>query len=409
MYPKDTADQLLALAYVISSRFYLPSAMRQRDPVVTSNDRVIRFEGFSSCCGVYARADFETTAFETEFHARGTTNVDFNSAMRAALSRVLDREKITLSVGVDEVSLANEGSEVVEKKVQLPVRWIKAFAEVQAYQPGLQLKFEVSGDEARRFVQSLPRGVGPKTPSWVMPIGSGLRLSQRPSTDAVRVLGIERLRLLDHLVPRAKALRIWGDADVGTSAWELIFPSGRFTLMISPELSRGFSGEGQILAQLAGREWEWALPRVRAELAWQARVDVDAVVRRSGLQRSEVQSALALLGTRGLVGYDLSEGAYFHREVPFDLEAVASLQPRLKGARKLLVDQKVRLVSREGDGQKLMAIVMVQGTEVEHHVRLTPDGDKCTCPWFSKYQGQRGACKHILAARILVEGDDGDR
>jgi hypothetical protein len=46
---------------------------------------------------------------------------------------------------------------------------------------------------------------------------------------------------------------------------------------------------------------------------------------------------------------------------------------------------------------------MVQGTEVEHRVVLSPEGDKCTCPWYSKQRGQRGPCKHILAARLSVE------
>src|SRR5437764_11721338 len=47
-YPKETADQLLTLAQVVSSRFYLPGAFRLVDPVVTSNDSILRFEGFSS-------------------------------------------------------------------------------------------------------------------------------------------------------------------------------------------------------------------------------------------------------------------------------------------------------------------------------------------------------------------------
>ena len=41
-----------------------------------------------------------------------------------------------------------------------------------------------------------------------------------------------------------------------------------------------------------------------------------------------------------------------------------------------------------------------RGTEVRHHVRLLPEGDRCSCPWFSKHQGQRGPCKHILAAQL---------
>jgi len=119
-----------------------------------------------------------------------------------------------------------------------------------------------------------------------------------------------------------------------------------------------------------------------------------------------VQGALAVLGARGLVGYDAAEGAYFHRELPFNLDAIESLQPRLKDARRLVAQKQVRITQRQGEGDSLSVVAMVQGTEVQHIVRLLPDGDKCTCPWFSKHQGQRGDCKHILAARIVVEGDE---
>jgi predicted nucleic acid-binding Zn finger protein len=106
------------------------------------------------------------------------------------------------------------------------------------------------------------------------------------------------------------------------------------------------------------------------------------------------------------VGYDASEGAYFHRELPFDMEMIETLQPRLKDARALVAEKKVRVTQRSSEGESITATVMVQGTDVEHIIRLTPSGDKCTCPWFSKNLGQRGACKHILAARIAIEGDD---
>lgn len=406
LYPREIADQLLTLSQVVASRFYLPGAARMIDPVVTSNDGVLRFEGFSSCCGVYARVDVKAEAFNTELHGRGTTNVDFNSAMRAALARIRAQDQVQLSVGADQVTLTAEAGEVIEKKVKLPVRWLKGFTEVQAYQPALRLRYEVPAAEARQFVRGLPRGGHAKHPSWVTPMGQRFRLSQRESKEGVRVIGTDRLRLLDPLINSARQLRIWSDDQAGTSAWEVVFQSGRFVLMISPEVFRGFSGEGQMLQRLATGGWEEALPRVRAELAWQARLDVQAIMQRSGLSAAQVEGALAVLGARGLVGYDAAEGAYFHRELPFDIEAVEMLQPRLKDARALVAGGKLRIVERSGEGETLRAIVMVPGTDVEHRVRLLPEGDKCTCPWFSKNQGQRGACKHILAARILVEGDE---
>jgi hypothetical protein len=403
-YPKEVADQLLVLMDLVGSRFYLPLSPKALDPVVTSNEAMLRFEGFSSCCGVYGRVDLDGDAFDAEQMARGTTNVDFNGAMRTSLARIRNDDAVTLSVGAEGVTLESAGKEVVEKKVKLPVRWLKGFSEVQAYQAPLKMKLEVGASEARQFVRSLPRGGHAKQASWVVPMGRGLRLSQRESKEGVRVIGTDRLRLLEGLVGGCMGLRIWSE-ESGTSLWEVLYESGRFSMMVSPEVSRGFSGEGQMLEKLARRGWETALPRVQAELSWQAKVDVNTIVAKSGLDREAVESALAVLGARGLVGYDATMGAYFHRELPFDLDAVEALQPRLKDARALVAEDGVRILERKGEGESLEAIVMVRGTDVEHRVKLTPDRDVCTCPWFSKNQGERGVCKHVLAARIAVDGD----
>ena len=83
--------------------------------------------------------------------------MDFNQTMRSALGRLGEQDAAVLSVGREGVTLTREGESVVEKKVKLPVRWIKGFSEVQAYQPGLQLRLEVKPAEARRFLRSLPQ------------------------------------------------------------------------------------------------------------------------------------------------------------------------------------------------------------------------------------------------------------
>jgi len=42
---------------------------------------------------------------------------------------------------------------------------------------------------------------------------------------------------------------------------------------------------------------------------------------------------------------------------------------------------------------------------VRHTVILDRESEKerCTCTWFSSNQGERGACKHILAVKKLVQ------
>ena len=169
-------------------------------------------------------------------------------------------------------------------------------------------------------------------------------------------------------------------------------------LVISPEPSRGFSGEGRVLGALASGG-DAALPRVRAALAWQPRLDEGALAADLSLAPSAVSAALGALGTRGLVGFDLAEGAYFHRALPFDLELVESLHPRLVAARKLVELGAVELRSSTAEAR-------VTSGDVVHRVRLTDDGAVCTCAWYAKHRNERGPCKHVLAVSLASDPDD---
>jgi hypothetical protein len=401
--PVRAADLLRGLVEVVQSRFYIPPAVLARklaDPVVTCSDDVVRFEAFSSCCSAYARADFLPAALDGERIERGTTNVDFSASMRAALARVRDGDRLGLAIGTESVEVTRGGESVVERKVPLPVRWLAGFVEVQAYQSRMVRRLEVPGTELMRFLRSLPRGAGPGL-AWVVPSGRGLRLSQTKAAGSVRLGGVGRLRILEPLARHARTLRLYADESSGASAWELVLDEARFHLVLSPEVARGFSGEGQVLDSLAQSQWTEALPRVRASLRWESQIDPDALVSQFAMDRGEVVAALAALGSRGLVGFDLAEGAYFHRELPFDLEQVESLHPRLKDARKLVADGGVRFTRR--DVARVEAFV--RGTDVEHRVSIAGEAATCTCRWYAKHQGARGPCKHVLAVQILLSDD----
>ena len=101
--------------------------------------------------------------------------------------------------------------------------------------------------------------------------------------------------------------------------------------------------------------------------------------------------ALGHLGAAGRVGFDVAEGGYFHRELPFDPAALESMHPRLRDARQLVDAGAVRL---EGD------VGYVRSGDAEHVVRRTPEGLRCTCPWYGKYRDARGPCKHLLAVEL---------
>ncbi|HLK58648.1 MAG TPA: SWIM zinc finger family protein [Chthonomonadaceae bacterium] len=406
--PRLCADLLLALVRVVHSRFCLPPNMLARikvlsDPVITCGEDRLRFETFSACCGVYGRVDLLPEAVAGSLLATGTTNVDFNPPMRAALAQLQDSEPAALTVGAEAVDLESGGQTQVERKVALPLRWLKGFVEVQAHQARMIQRFEVSGAEARRFLQGLPRQGTSGLAAWVARVGPGLRLSMLGGPGSVRVGGIERLRLLEDIVRHAHILRAYGAADSEASAWEVDCGMARMFVVLSPETWRSFSGEGQALSHLAETLPAASVECVRQALGWQPRVNVVALAQRCALEPARIESALARLGARGLVGYDLAEGAYFHRELPFDLSLVEALQPRLTAARQLLADGGVQLIT--DTPERIEA--WVRGADCEYHVRITPEARLCTCPWLAKHPDDRGPCKHILAVQ-LATGDADD-
>ncbi len=402
-HPLVLADMFIVLSDIVRTHFFLPIPQNALDPVLTSSDSMLRMEGFSACCGVYARIDMDHDSFEGDIKSRGTTNVDFNDPMRAALRRIRAQDSVQFSVGKTEVALEVAETRVVEKKVKLPIRWVKGFSEVQAFQPRLELRYEIPAPQALKLLRSMPT-VQPRSPLYVAGRSRAVRLTHRPQSGSVRFLGAHRVRVLEPLLVNADSLRVWGDDDTGTSAWEVVTNGVRFLLLISPEVYRGFSGEGQILEALAGGKWKELLSSVRAQVNWQNEIEAEKIAEAVQADVADVEAALAALGSRGLAGFDVNSGKYFHRELPFDYEQIDSLQPRLKAAYKLIDEGRVKKDSVVGDETRFI----VGGSGVDHFVRLRPDGDRCTCPWYSKHPGERGPCKHILAAQIALDRQSPD-
>jgi len=398
LQPRIIADMLLTVSDVVRTHYFLPMPAFT-DPVLTSNENLLRVEGFSGCCGVYVRADLPVDMFEGDCHKRGTTNVDFNQSMRIALGKIRDQQNIRFSVGKSEVALTQEDNKTVEKKVKMPIRWIKGFSEVQAYLPKLQVKMEVKAADALRFIRTLPKSSLPKKPIYVLSTGKPLRASHRPIKGAVPILGTHRVKVIEPLLFKAKSLRIWADDNNGCSAWEVCYEVGSFFLMISPEVFRGFSGEGQLLQDLAKTTDEKTISTIKAQLKWQNKISPTQISQLTSISPQQVEKALSVLASRGLVGYDAYEKHYFHRELPFEYDKVESLQPRLKNARKLLESGKIKQLPNDNKAR----VFQIPGTAVNHRVKLSDNQNYCTCPWFSKYHGKRGVCKHILAAQLFEE------
>lgn len=395
--PQLAAQLLSAVHLLVGSRFFTPAnsvakAVALADPVVTAGSGMLRLEGFSACCSTYIRVDMEPGAYAGDIVGKGTTNIDFNAPMRAALAQVRDADGLGLSVGNAAFTLHTAGAQVVEKKVELPLRWLRSMVAVQSYQAVMRKVFEVGAIPALRFVRGLPRASTSKTPLWVVAGPQGLRTTAQNDGSGVRFTDSSRLRVLEPLLPKARTLTLFADAQQQASAWCLDFGAMRLTLVLSAEVWRGFSGEGQALQSLVLADEGRPASAVRARLHWQDTLRSDALAADLQWPVADVDRALQLLGASGLVGYDLVHGAHFHRVLPLDLAQLDDMNPRLADARALLQAGAVRLLSTTPLDAE------VHSADVSYRVREVDGMLRCTCPWFAKHQGERGPCKHVLAA-----------
>lgn len=389
-HPQVLAAGILAVAEVAGARYYDPAKARSRDPVVTASGDRLRFEAMSGCHGVYARLDLLSGGIESGNVAFGTTNVDVNEALRAALAGMRRTELLHLAVGMESLRVSTPEAQVEERQVELPRRWVRSFAEVQVVAAGSRHAATVPASAARIFLAALP--TSPPGPSiGVLATPRGLVRVDPSAPGSVRLAGTSRASALRRVARLVTSLDLWAH-DSGASAWSVTLPGARLTLVVSPEPYRGFSGEGGLLESLATASDDDAA-RVLEHLAWQPAIDAGALAADTGLAAARVHGALTLLAGSGRVGFDLAEEAHFHRELPFDAEQVARENPRLVAARALLAAGQV--AAAEGRWR-------VAGSDRTHWVDLAGEGS-CTCPWWSQHRLERGPCKHLLAARLAAD------
>ena len=384
MAARPAAVGLTVLADVAAADFRPERTGRvMRDPVVTCGGRRLRFEALSGCCGAYARLDVLPEALDGEIHARGTTNVDINPELYRALARVGGRDPLRLAVGPDDLTVTTLDARVVEKKVPLPPRWLRGLAEAGFLAAGLDPRAQLTGTATASLLQELPTRPGREV-RWLVPAGRTVRAAMSPVAGAVCLPGAHRVAVLRPLLPLAQTVRLYGPP-VGpgsgpvVSGWELELDRLRFSLLLSPGVERGLSGEGSLLTYLDEADL------LADRLGWDGTVDPDLMARGTGLSGEQVRGALAALAVSGKVGFDWAEAAYFHRELPYRPELVAALNPRLAAARKV--------VPRRGP----------HGFEVgEYLVHEVPGGGLgCTCRWWAEHHGSRGPCKHVLAVELM--------
>ncbi len=313
------------------TRFYQPAWHRGLDPVITSEPEGIRFEGFSSCSSVYF--SLFVRAFEDyDFVQRGSTNVELTPVFVKSL-----RSPATFSVASGGFSRESEGQSLFLPRVPLPARWQSGFVQVRAELMQLQ-----NYDERKHWTTRQAR----------------LSLS-----------GDKRLRLVQPLLADVQGLTTVHSHQ--SSYWHFELPQVDLELLLTPEVSRGFSGEGEALRFAQSTATEHFQPEA---------------------------------------GFNALTGKPFSRD--FSPPLTSDLPRRFQAAVKLCNTGDIQLLNTEPVGKDFSCSAHIAGQRGTYTTTITVQNGyllqgTCTCPWGLRHGLQRGPCKHMLALRFAQEKRNG--
>lgn len=408
-HPLVLARGLVTLADITATRYFQFAPSSFRDPILTASGDRLRAECFSACNGVYARLDLLGSGFDGGEIGHGTTNVDLGSGMRSALNAVQRNELLHLDVGLDGLEVATLERTATERPVQMPDRWVRALGNAAELHRGLVPLLSLNAVEARGFIATLPPASSSRARSgWLSRTRSGVKTAALPSPTAVHITGLHRLSAAKRVLPQVTSMVFYGSGDgsAGAALVVIELPQARLTLGLTADSYRGFSGEGSLLAALAGDTVADDADLISALLAFEPVIDVDALARDAALSVERVRDALAVLAASGRVGWDAHDQAYFHRELPDDPDRVDKDNPRLAAARKLVAEGAIRPDVGASNTWRVVSGGVDYVVRAEPGVRASELADlaTCTCAWYLRHAGGRGACKHVLAVQLNQSG-----
>jgi len=322
------------------------------------------------------------------------------------------------------------GQEVFEQKIDLPDSWVRGFLQVSsamalpAHRVTLHpmdihnLCFALKSKKERRSPRSLRFNLKPGQPPemifepWETRIPCPRAVYHGGEDVEIRMWGRRRLLILERLIPIARSFDLYllGNgmpafvvADLGPMS---------FTLGLSGWTANDWSRTGQFdLLAPRKRIGKDTREKVFAALAARWLADEAELAAETGLDRTEVSSALTILAQHGRAMYDLDKKLWRYRDVvrdPLDFESMRFQSDEEAKADRLIVGGMVEITKRDTN----TAEGRVTDDGRDQRVTIEFDTDErlvhahCGCDFHRMNALRKGPCEHILALRRLVaEGE----
>lgn len=426
-----------------------PLAFCLLDPVISVHPDRVLLEVFSKDEGCYGLLSFDHSVFtgngDTQF---GTTNIDYSETLAHSIEQIRSFRQTRLSIGQEAVGLQVETAavraddEVIEKKVQVPVSWLRGFLQVQsaAHLPmdhirlkaidlynvlhHLRLHADVKGKRRGLAIELVP-GQYPRLilePTDTV-ITSSAAPYQGKQAKIIRLWGRRRLALLKRMLPFAEHVDVALLGNGMPSYWTLSGQGVSLTLALT-----GFSAANWSQAL----NFDLLLPRhqnsddsVKQVLTYlQSRhvASFDQIAEASQLSRTDCFAALQQACQQGWVMYDRHAAVYRYRPLtaePLDMAHFRYRQPAEQQAYELLAQA-------DGIGALDVMLLPTEGVEVAATINVAADKRsylsklklneegmvakaECSCHAIMQHGLAHGPCSHLVALRIAYARQQAQR
>lgn len=394
------------------------------DPILTISQDGVAFEVFSRDESSYARLALRTGSYQVEEMAAGTTHVNFTPRLLDALGRLRSYRPTRM-----ELVPSTEGE---QRSRRVPLRWLRAFSQVQAASTLPSVSFELAPVDLYNVLLTLRMHRAKKSPRalrYELVPGAPPRLVLEPwdwvlegtgapyggnTPKVVRTWGRKRLNVLARLLPHATKIRVYL-VGAGLPAYYVVeLPHATLTLALSGWTDSGWAGIATFDLLVAGESDDMLDQQVRNALATEPRTLTELSQLASGRAQNEIRQVLLKQMQEGVVLHDISTGQFVHRPLtaePIDAERLKYRDAREEEAHRLLEGEGqvelTRVHDLGGEGVRIEGEVTDTKAHRTYKTSFTLDREgrtvdaSCTSPQFRRSGLKEGPTVPMIALRLL--------
>ncbi|HSS00653.1 MAG TPA: hypothetical protein VLM79_26520 [Kofleriaceae bacterium] len=417
----DAQKEYLALQYGAAAELAEPL-----DPVLTISPEAARFEVLSRDESMYAQLVLRRPAALVDAKhpgdvggARGTTYVDLGAAL-ASIAQIRAYRPTTLELAPGAAPTARTRS--------IPVRWLRAFGQMQAASLLAGDRFELSPIDLynvllalrMRKARTAPRGLRyelvPGEPPrlvlepWDLVVRSTSGPYQGTQPRVVRTWGRNRLNVLARVLPHARRLQVAIAGPGLPSQYIVDLGDATLAVALSGWTDAGWAGIATFDLLAADDDPQ----RVDALVEALAAPATDAgLAERLGRPRTEVRRTLLAALAQLRIGHDLATGELFARPLtpaPVPAAALRFRDAREAAAHRLLAEPGAVTLTKVHDqgneGRSIEGQIVDARAHRTFYPSMTIDSEgrtsaaSCTCSAFRRAGVKEGPCEHMIALRV---------